>query len=201
MSNDITIETVELSDDQARHMNRALDLYKKEDGRASLFQLKRLYQEGCGAALHPIGYIYETGCGEIDRDNGEAVSWYKKSIEAMDDVPSHRALARIYINNFDFDPTHELLHYHLGLLAEAGHMGGHFGLGFAKLRGIGCDVDNEKAAAHFRIAADMGHLEARRHLYELAEELSIGDIFGAFLLGLRIRHMKKSGKIGEEMTI
>jgi TPR repeat protein len=71
------------------------DLHDSGDVAGAVFQLKRLAAEGFSPALAELGDKYEFGGGGIDVDLAEAVEWYKKSVEAIDDVRSHIGLARI----------------------------------------------------------------------------------------------------------
>ncbi|MGB5689106.1 MAG: tetratricopeptide repeat protein [Woeseiaceae bacterium] len=158
------------------------DLHDSGDVAGAVFQLKRLAGEGFSPALAELGDKYEFGGGGIDVDLAEAVEWYKKSVEAIDDVRSHIGLARIYLQSKELDPDRSLSFYHLKLLAETDTMAGWFGLGFAHQHGIGTDVDLDAAETCFRNAVEKGHLVAGTHL---AQVLLANDRPGGFKTGLR----------------
>jgi TPR repeat protein len=158
------------------------DLHDSGDVAGAVFQLKRLANEGFSPALVELGDKYEFGGGGIDVDLSEAVEWYKKSVEAIDDVRSHIGLARIYLQSKDLDPDRSLSFYHLKILADTDTMAGWFGLGLAHQNGIGTDVDLEAAETCFKNAVEKGHLVAGTHL---AQVLLAGDKPGSFKTALR----------------
>jgi TPR repeat protein len=131
------------------------------DGNGAIFIYKSLANDGCATALSQIGRIYEHGLAGVKKDFGEAIQWYKRSIETIDDLLSHLSLARIYFQDPSLDPTRELLHYHLNLLANNEVMGGYFGLGLAYTFGIGVDENEELADEWFAKAEASGHVGAR----------------------------------------
>lgn len=158
------------------------ELHDAGDVAGAVFQLKRLAKEGFAPALVELGDKYEFGGGGIDVDLAEAVEWYKKSVEAIDDVRSHIGLARIYLQSEELDPDRSLSFYHLKLLADTDTMAGWFGLGFAYQRGIGAEVDLDAAESCFRNAIEKGHLVAGTHL---AQVLLANDKPGGFKTALR----------------
>ena len=158
------------------------DLYDSGDVAGAVFQLKRLANERFSPALVELGDKYEFGGGGIDVDLAEAVEWYKKSVEAIDDVRSHIGLARIYLQSKDLDPDRSLSFYHLKILADTDTMAGWFGLGLAHQNGIGTEVDLEAAETCFKNAVEKGHLVAGTHL---AQVLLAGNKPGGFKTALR----------------
>ena len=158
------------------------DLHDSGDVAGAVFQLKRLADEGFSPALAELGDKYEFGGGGIEIDLSEAVDWYKKSVEAIDDVRSHIGLARIYLQSKELDPDRSLSFYHLKLLADSDTMAGWFGLGLAYQHGIGTNVDMNAAENCFRNAVDKGHLVAGTHL---AQVLLANDKPGGFKTAVR----------------
>lgn len=158
------------------------DLYDSGDVAGAVFRLKRLANEGFSLAFAELGDKYEFGGGGIDVNFAEAVKWYKKSVEAIDDVRSHTGLARIYLHSNELDPDRSLSFYHLKLLANTGTMAGWFGLGFAYQHGIGTAVNLDAAEECFRHAVEKGHLVAGTHL---AQVLLAADKPGGFKTALR----------------
>jgi len=158
------------------------DLHDSGDVAGAVFQLQRLANEGFSPALAELGDKYECGGGGIDIDLAEAVKWYKKSVEAIDDVRSHIGLARIYLQSKELDPDRSLSFYHLKLLADADTMVGWFGLGLAHQHGIGTEVDMDASETCFRHAVEKGHLVAGTHL---AHVLFANDKPGGFKIAIR----------------
>lgn len=158
------------------------DLHDSGDVAGAVFQLKRLASEGFSPALAELGDKYEFGGGGIEVDLSEAVGWYKKSVEAIDDVRSHIGLARIYLQSKELDPDRSLSFYHLKLLADTDTMAGWFGLGLAHQHGIGTEVDLDAAETCFRNAVGKGHVVAGTHL---AQILIANDRPGGFKNALR----------------
>lgn len=146
------------------------DLHDSGDVAGAVFQLKRMANEGFTPALAELGDKYEFGGGEIEADLAEAVDWYKKSVEASNDVRSHIGLARIYLQSKELDPDRCLSFNHLKVLADSDVMPGWFGLGLLYQHGIGIDVDLEEAETCFRKAAEKGHLVAGTHLAQVLME-------------------------------
>ena len=158
------------------------DLHDSGDVAGAVFQLKRLASEGFSPALVELGDKYEFGGGGIEIDLAEAVGWYKKSVELIDDVRSHIGLARIYLQSKELDPDRSLSFYHLKVLADTNVMAGWFGLGLAYQNGIGTEVDLDAAENCFRSAVQMGHLVAGAHL---AQVLLANDKPGGFMTAWR----------------
>jgi TPR repeat protein len=184
----VSIENWELYKER---WNAAGDLHDSGDVAGAVFQLKRLADEGFSPALAELGNKYEFGGGGIDADWVEAVRWYRKSIEAIDDVRSHIGLARIYLQSAELDLDSSLSFYHLKVLADTDIMAGWFGLGLAYQHGIGTGVDLDAAETCFRRAVDKGHLLAGTHLAQvlLANEKP-GGFKAAFRFIPRVLWMK-----------
>jgi TPR repeat protein len=70
-----------------------------QQGRRSeaLESFRKIAQEGYVEAFAEIGNIYEIGGGGVAKDVGQAIEWYQRSIEAMDDANAHLGLGRIYL--------------------------------------------------------------------------------------------------------
>jgi TPR repeat protein len=173
----------DFSDEERRQLERYTVLFESGDGEGCKFLLKRMVADGKHSALCQLGFIYEVGCGGIQRDFPNAAKWYKQSIEAIDDINSHRGLARIYLQEFQLDPDHSLAKYHLDHLVYNEVMGGYFGLGYLYQKGLGVPKDFEKAAQFYKKAADMGHIVAQSGLNEIANKGKLRNflsIFSAF---------------------
>ena len=147
-----------------RRWQAALETLLSGDGPGAVFQYKSLAADGCASALFQLGRIYEDGLCGVEQDFGEALTWFRHSIETVDDVASHLAVARIYLQTREFDPDRKLSQYHLELLAQNDVPAGHFGLGLMSEHGLGVEVDISKAKHHYRSAAGRGHLLARLRL-------------------------------------
>lgn len=158
------------------------DLHDSGDVAGAVFQLKKLASEGFSPALAELGDKYEFGGGGIEVDLAEAAEWYKKSVEASDDVRSHIGLARIYLQSKELDPDRSLSFYHMKLLADSDTMAGWFGLGLAYQHGIGTDLDLNAAEECYRNAVAKGHLVAGTHLAKIL--LDTGKP-GGFRMALR----------------
>ena len=156
------------ADGELEKLEAARSLYNTGDGDGCLFLLKRLAGEGRHSAFSMIAHVYETGCGPIAKKSVEAVKWYKRSIETIDDIVSHRGLARLYLQDFGLDPSHKLVRYHLELLVNQDVMGGYFGMGILYQHGIGVPVDYPTAASYFMKAISHGHLMAEVRLRQVS---------------------------------
>ena len=170
----VPIENRELFE---QRWHEVADVFDSGDVAGAVFQLKRLANEGFSPALAELGDKYECGGRGIEIDLIEAADWYKKSVEAVDDVRSHIGLARIYLQSKDIDPDRSLSFYHLKVLADTDIMAGWFGLGLAYQHGIGTDIDLVAAETCFRNAVEKGHLVAGTHL---AHVLLANDKPGGF---------------------
>ncbi|MDJ0938966.1 MAG: tetratricopeptide repeat protein [Woeseiaceae bacterium] len=142
----------------------ALETLIGGDGEGAVFQYKALAIDGCASALFQLGRIYEDGLCGVEQDFTEALTWFRHSIETVDDVASHLAVARIYLQTTEFDPDRSLSKYHLRLLAENGVPAGNFGLGLMYHHGLGVDVDLKQAKDFYRSSAESGHLLANLRL-------------------------------------
>ena len=119
-----------------RRWQAALETLLSGDGPGAVFQYKSLAADGCASALFQLGRIYEDGLCGVEQDFGEALTWFRHSIETVDDVASHLAVARIYLQTREFDPDRKLSQYHLELLAQNDVPAGHFGLGLMSEHGL-----------------------------------------------------------------
>ncbi len=183
--------TYAFADGELEQLKNIKSLYLAGDGEGCVFRLKRLASDRKFSALNMLGLIYETGCGPVDGDLKTAIDWYHRSIEAIDDIESHRGLARVYLQANSLDPGHQLARYHLDLLVENEYMGGYYGLGIMYQHGIGVQVDNQVAASHFKNAMDRGHLMAEVGLREVSDNGRLRNLISALSTAWRIARFPK----------
>lgn len=145
----------------------ALGRLKQGDGKGAAFLYSALAKDGCGAALTQLGRIYEFGVGNLEPDHEVAVEWYKRSVETIDDVGSHLALARIYLQTDRFDPDNHLALYHLRLLEKNDVAGAVFTLGLLYENGVGVERSLSMAREYYMRATNLGHILARVYLTKL----------------------------------
>lgn len=132
----------------------------RSDGQGAHFLLDRAIAEGVHTAYAQKASLYESGCGTVRSDFREAIKWYKKSVEVLDDILSHKGLARIYLQCSDLDNDRSLARYHLEILANSDDVGGRYGLGLVYQLGIGVDKDLERALQLHSLAAEQRHIGA-----------------------------------------
>ncbi|RGB27011.1 kinase-like domain-containing protein [Rhizophagus diaphanus] len=100
-----------------------------------------------------LGYLYEKG-EEIDRDSRKAIYWYKKAAENGYES-AYYLLAKFYeiVEKNEAEAFKHIKYY-----IEKGYLKGMYVLlGYYK-RGIGTDIDKEKAANLFKIASKIKKL-------------------------------------------
>lgn len=148
-------------------LKTSIELYKRGRGEEMLANLNRILADGCPSALSMLGTVYETGCGVVEISPENAVRYYLRSIEALDDVNSHLGVSRIYLENPILDPGRDLVRYHLELLASNDIVGGVYGLGLLHQHGVGIPQDHEVALKYFERAANLGHLGAKVALFQM----------------------------------
>ena len=153
--------------DHDQRWRKALSEIEGGNGEAAVFMYKALAADGCAAALAQLGRIYELGVGPLERDDNEAIKWYQRSIEVIDDVGSHLGLVRIYLYSTELDQDRSLTLYHLRVLESTDVTAAHFALGLLYESGVGVEQDATTAREYFQKAADRGHLLARLHLHRL----------------------------------
>lgn len=189
------------ADGEREKLENARSLYNSGDGDGCLFLLKRLVGEGLHSALSMIAHLYETGCGPIAKNSIEAANWYKRSIEKIDDIVSHRGLARLYIQDFGLDPNHELVRYHLQLLVDHDVMGGYFGMGILYQHGIGVPIDHPKASSYFTKAINHGHLMAEVRLRQVSGKSLLSRLVPSLVTSLKIGRVVAKNDDNSVLTI
>jgi TPR repeat protein len=153
--------------DHDERWRKALDEIERGNGEGAVFMYKSLAADGCAAALAQLGRIYEHGAGHIETDVDQAIKWYQRSIEIIDDVGSHLGLVRIYLGSTEIDKDRSLTLYHLKVLEQTDITAAYFALGLLHETGSAVEKDEAKAAAYYRKASERGHLLARLHLQRL----------------------------------
>ncbi len=162
------------------------------DGEGAVFVYVALAKDGCGAALAQLGRIYEIGVGETTPDFDAAVSWYKLSIEVVDEASSHLALARIYMQEPQRDPDRELTFYHLNLMDDNAVPAASFGLGLLHEHGIGVPPSSESARKYYSRSASLGHVEAKLRLAKIAfDESPIRNFLAFFRANREVRRLQR----------
>lgn len=162
---------------------RANELISSGDGEAALFAIRRMQESGMHSATALLGVLHEVGSGSIAPDIRKAIAHYQKSIEEVDDLTSHVALARIYLfpekwapiqpdGDGDglrgkIDPGFELGHYHLDLLVSTEYAPAYWVKGITYLQGKGVAADEHLARQWFAKGAATGNLMARLLLAQM----------------------------------
>lgn len=139
---------------------KAAEAVRRGDMQGALFIFRKIARDGYWAAYLEIGNIYEIGGDGVERNLDEAVAWYWKSIEHMDEPKAHLALARVYMRRKVSDEELRLAHYHLSLLPD--EPGALFGLGMLYDFGWGVDQDRRLAIEYYQKALNQGHVMAMR---------------------------------------
>lgn len=116
-------------------------------------------------AYERIGSLYREGLDGITRDYQEAISWYKKGIDAGK-APSSAGLGYMYLNGFGIERDYEAAQILLERAAEQGDGTAMYLLGTMYELGTGVEKDDWTALSWYQDAADAGNRTA---------ELKVGE--------------------------
>ena len=169
--------------------HRANTLISSSDGEAALFAIRRMQESDMHSATALLGVLYEVGSGNIAPDIRKAIAHYQESIEQVDDLTSHVALARIYlfpekwvpiqpdgdgeVLQGKIDPDFELGHYHLDLLVSTEYAPAYWVKGMTYLQGKGVVADEHLVRQWFEKGAATGNLMARLLLAQMDRGCSL----------------------------
>ena len=177
----------------------AVGVFRKGDKAGALFLFKRLANEGCAPALVEIGNIYEQGGGGVEQDFDEAIKWYLRAVEVLDDPQAHMGLGRIYLLHAGSEKDYANAYYHFSLLVDEGEMGALYALGHLFEFGLGVPKDEQKAIDFYQGASDLGHILSQRNLARILMKSSFAKgvsvwlkaCYLIFKIGLKNRSDKR----------
>ena len=126
-------------------------------------QLRVLAERGDVDAQSELGVRYEAGRDGVDRDYGEAVSWYRRAAE-QGHAAAQAYLGFMYsagrgVSQSDAEPVHWYRRS-----AEQGHALGQNNLGVMYRDGRGAPQDDEAAVQWFRRSAEQGNARGQTNL-------------------------------------
>ena len=124
-------------------------------GKLDIAQLRVLAERGDADAQSELGVRYDAGRDGVERDYGEAVSWYRRAAE-QGHAAAQAYLGFMYsagrgVSQSDVDAVHWYRRS-----AEQGHALGQANLGIMYRDGRGVSRDDEEAVRWFRAAAEQG---------------------------------------------
>ncbi len=156
-----TVEAVTLEAD-------APDPPDMDIGDLDVAQLRGLAERGNADAQAELGVRYEVGLG-VDRDYGEAVTWYRRAAE-QGHAHGQSGLGAMYGSGrgVSRDDAEAVRWYRLA--AEGGHVVAQFRLGAHYAGGRGVSRSDAEAVLWYRLAADQGNLEAQHNLGRMYRE-------------------------------
>lgn len=99
---------------------------------------------GFTKAASAIGYLYLNGCG-VDEDVNQAISYFDRAI-SLYDTEGYVGMGRAALKVLDSDETAaDRAFSNFTAAADKGDLDGKYFLGYVYEKGIGCEVDFEKA--------------------------------------------------------
>ena len=137
-------------------------------GDLDVAQLEGLAERGDADAQAELGVRYEAGRG-VDRNYGEAVTWYRRAAE-QGHAHGQSCLGAMYGSGrgVSRDDAEAVRWYRLA--AEGGHAVAQFRLGAHYADGRGVARSDAEAVRWYRLAADQGNLEAQHNLGRMYRE-------------------------------
>ena len=141
----------------------APDVADVDVGELDIAQLRVLAERGAADAQSELGRRYEAGRDGVERDYGEAASWYRRSAEQAH-AAAQVFLGYMYANgrSVERDETEAVRLYRRS--AEQGHPLGQNNLGVMYRDDRGVARDYEEAVRWFRRSAEQGHARAQVNL-------------------------------------
>ena len=149
----------------------APDVDDVDVGELDVAQLRVLAERGAADAQAELGVRYAAGRG-VERDYGEAVSWYRRAVEQRN-ARGQVELGFAYERGRGVEQNDDEAVRWYRRSAEQGYALGQNNLGFMYDAGRGVREDDEQAARWFRRAADQGLAQAQYNL-GLAHEFGRG---------------------------
>ena len=125
-------------------------------------RLRALAERGNADAQAEIGVRYAAGRG-VERDYGEAVSWYRRAVE-QGHARGQVELGFAYERGRGVDQNHDEAVRWYRRSAEQGHALGQVNLGVMYRDGRGVSRSHETAVGWFRRSAEQGHRSGQLHL-------------------------------------
>lgn len=160
--------------------NQAEIAAKDEDFQGVLRALKALGNKGVWQAHARIGEIYESGATGVERNIGEALTWYRRAVFEGDDPTAHLGLGRAHYEGqyVARDYVKALNHFQKAFNASVPQAGIY--LGIMHYFGIGLTANLKEAEKYFSFAAEAGFFLA----YGYLARIKASD--GHFLSALRL---------------
>jgi TPR repeat protein len=112
--------------------------------------------------------MYERGAPGVEKDQEQALRWYRRAVFEGDDPIAHLGLGRAYGNGKATAVNYELAFQHYSAAHRHGLPASGIYLGFMHYRGHGMPRDLSKAEHYFKIAADAGYPAAFVYLAKIA---------------------------------
>ena len=147
-----------------RRWGAAVDTLRSGDKAGALYIFKSLSKGGEPAACREIGNIYEFGGGGVEQDIREAISWYEKALNAMNDGHACIGLARIYYYGKLGEPDYLKAFSYLEIIEANDLPLANLMLGRMYRLGKGVELDYYKAKEFYDRSAKKGNLFASKEL-------------------------------------
>jgi TPR repeat protein len=158
-----TIRIGPIATDSADNAGPAGKIKKDEVKRASFRELARKAGNGDAEAQFELGYIYETGKDEVQKDYLAANKWYRQAAEKGNPAAMLQ-LGVIYAfgKGVPKDYAEAIKWYRLS--ADKGNARAMFNIGVMYLHGLGVDKSDTDAVKWYRLSADKGDIFAMCNL-------------------------------------
>ena len=140
----------------------APDVADVDVGELDIPQLRMLAERGAADAQAELGVRYAAGRG-VERDHGEAVSWYRRAV-AQGDARGQVELGVAYERGRGVEQNHDEAVRWYRRSAEQGNALGQNNLGVVYRDGRGVPQDDEAAVQWFRRSAEQGRASGQTNL-------------------------------------
>ncbi len=154
------MEDMRIDEERDQILSEIDDLLTADNISAVLFKAKRLERDGDPLALLVLAYVYEIGCEAVPVDLDEAIRYYRQYLNIIDNETARFKLARAYYRRRRDQDDFMQAHRYFLTLVNSNQWGAHFALGMMYELGMGVEADWAKAAEHYAIAMEHGHVEA-----------------------------------------
>lgn len=130
---------------------------------------RKAAEQGDFEAQRLYGACYYDGRG-VSRDYSEAVRWFRKSAD-QGDAESQYFMGACYLCGTGVEKDYDKTMEWFMKAAENDYVAAFDGIGVCYELGYGIEQDYEEAAAFYRIAADKGDEDAKKHLSDIQQKI------------------------------
>ena len=130
---------------------------------SSLGVLISCAEQGDARAQNDLGVSYRIGEGDVRRDDGEAVRWFRLAAEQGHANAQFNLGVMYNLGEGVGKDDAEAVRW-FRLAAEGGHVDAQFNLGVRYSEGDGVPEDDGEAVRWFRLAGEQGHVDAQFNL-------------------------------------